>query len=100
MTEARYDVLGIGNAIFDILGHVNDDVLTADMEVLLKQWAQIEKKAAKGQRPTLLSREPELAVRVGRTHPCRRNRAMRAARRLGRPDHSAKRGGRDMRAES
>lgn len=28
MTDARYDVLGIGNAIFDILGHVHDDVLT------------------------------------------------------------------------
>ena len=27
MTDARYDVLGIGNAIFDILGHVHDDAL-------------------------------------------------------------------------
>jgi sugar/nucleoside kinase (ribokinase family) len=27
MTDARHDVLGIGNAIFDILGHVSDDVL-------------------------------------------------------------------------
>lgn len=27
MTDARYDVLGIGNAIFDILGHVHEDVL-------------------------------------------------------------------------
>ncbi|MBJ3775256.1 adenosine kinase [Acuticoccus mangrovi] len=27
MTDARYDVLGIGNAIFDILGHVHDDTL-------------------------------------------------------------------------
>jgi sugar/nucleoside kinase (ribokinase family) len=27
MTEAKYDVLGIGNAIFDILGHVGDDAL-------------------------------------------------------------------------
>jgi sugar/nucleoside kinase (ribokinase family) len=28
MTDARYDVLGIGNAIFDILGHVHDETLT------------------------------------------------------------------------
>lgn len=27
MAEATFDVLGIGNAIFDILSHVNDDVL-------------------------------------------------------------------------
>lgn len=27
MAVARYDVLGIGNAIFDVLGHVHDDVL-------------------------------------------------------------------------
>ncbi|ORE92419.1 sugar kinase [Stappia sp. 22II-S9-Z10] len=27
MTDARFDVLGIGNAIFDILGHVKDDSL-------------------------------------------------------------------------
>ncbi|WP_420394471.1 adenosine kinase [Acuticoccus sp.] len=27
MTDTRYDVLGIGNAIFDILGHVEDDAL-------------------------------------------------------------------------
>jgi len=44
--------------------HATEQELTADMEVLLKQWAHIEKKAAKTQRPTLLSREPELAVRV------------------------------------
>lgn len=44
--------------------HATEQELTADMEVLLKQWGQIEKKAAKAQRPTLLSREPELAVRV------------------------------------
>ncbi|MEM1332580.1 MAG: Rne/Rng family ribonuclease [Actinomycetota bacterium] len=44
--------------------HATEQELTADMEVLLKQWAQIEKKASKVQRPTLLSREPELAVRV------------------------------------
>jgi len=44
--------------------HATEQELTADMEVLLKQWEQIEKKAAKAQRPTLLSREPELAVRV------------------------------------
>ncbi len=28
MTDTRYDVLGIGNAIFDILGHVHDAALT------------------------------------------------------------------------
>ena len=28
MTDSRFDVLGIGNAIFDILGHVHDDTLT------------------------------------------------------------------------
>ncbi|MEL6893576.1 MAG: Rne/Rng family ribonuclease, partial [Actinomycetota bacterium] len=44
--------------------HATEQELTADMEVLLKQWADIEKKASKAQRPTLLSREPELAVRV------------------------------------
>ncbi|MEP2373684.1 Rne/Rng family ribonuclease [Ilumatobacter sp.] len=38
--------------------------LVADMTILLKQWDQIEQKAAKAQRPALLSREPELAVRV------------------------------------
>ncbi|RAI03737.1 adenosine kinase [Acuticoccus sediminis] len=27
MTDVRFDVLGIGNAIFDILGHVHDDAL-------------------------------------------------------------------------
>jgi ribonuclease E len=44
--------------------HATEDELVADMTVLLKQWNDIEKKAAKAQRPTLLSREPELAVRV------------------------------------
>jgi ribonuclease E len=44
--------------------HATEDELVADMTILLKQWDVIEKKAAKAQRPTLLSREPELAVRV------------------------------------
>lgn len=44
--------------------HATEDELVADMTILLKQWDDIEKKAAKAQRPTLLSREPELAVRV------------------------------------
>ncbi len=44
--------------------HATEDELVADMTILLKQWEAIEKKAAKAQRPTLLSREPELAVRV------------------------------------
>ena len=41
-----------------------EEELTADMQMLLGQWAEIERKAAKVQRPTLLYREPELAVRV------------------------------------
>ncbi|HSM65968.1 MAG TPA: Rne/Rng family ribonuclease, partial [Ilumatobacteraceae bacterium] len=38
--------------------------LVADMTILLQQWEQIAVKAAKAQRPALLHREPELAVRV------------------------------------
>jgi len=38
--------------------------LEADMKLLLDQWAEIERKAAKATRPALLYREPELAVRV------------------------------------
>ncbi|HSL72996.1 MAG TPA: Rne/Rng family ribonuclease [Ilumatobacteraceae bacterium] len=38
--------------------------LVADMTILLRQWDEIAAKAAKAQRPTLLYREPELAVRV------------------------------------
>ncbi len=41
-----------------------EEELTADMTLLLKEWENIERKAAKAQRPTLLYREPELAVRV------------------------------------
>ncbi|MEO1055595.1 MAG: Rne/Rng family ribonuclease [Actinomycetota bacterium] len=41
-----------------------EEELTADMHLLLRQWEEIERKAAKVQRPTLLYREPELAVRV------------------------------------
>lgn len=44
--------------------HATEAELVADMTLLLKQWNDIEKKAAKAQRPALLSREPELAVRV------------------------------------
>lgn len=44
--------------------HATEAELMADMTLLLKQWNDIEKKAAKAQRPALLSREPELAVRV------------------------------------
>ncbi len=44
--------------------HATEAELVGDMTVLLKQWDEIERKAAKAQRPTLLSREPELAVRV------------------------------------
>ena len=38
--------------------------LRADMTRLLDQWSAIEAKAKKAQSPTLLYREPELAVRV------------------------------------
>ncbi|MET0663046.1 MAG: Rne/Rng family ribonuclease [Ilumatobacteraceae bacterium] len=38
--------------------------LVADMTILLDQWEDIAARAAKVQRPTLLYREPELAVRV------------------------------------
>ena len=38
--------------------------LRADMTRLLDQWSAIEAKAKKAQTPTLLYREPELAVRV------------------------------------
>lgn len=41
-----------------------EEELIADMTILLREWEQIERKAAKAQRPTLLYREPELAVRV------------------------------------
>ncbi|MGA9276486.1 Rne/Rng family ribonuclease [Ilumatobacter sp.] len=44
--------------------HATEEELVGDMTLLLKQWHDIEAKAAKAQRPTLLSREPELAVRV------------------------------------
>jgi ribonuclease E len=44
--------------------HATEAELVGDMTVLLKQWSDIEQKAAKAQRPALLSREPELAVRV------------------------------------
>ena len=44
--------------------HATEAELVGDMTVLLKQWEEVEKKAAKTQRPALLSREPELAVRV------------------------------------
>ena len=38
--------------------------LEADMRLLLDQWTEIERKAAKATKPALLYREPELAVRV------------------------------------
>jgi ribonuclease E len=38
--------------------------LEADMKLLLAQWNEIERKAAKATKPALLYREPELAVRV------------------------------------
>ena len=44
--------------------HATEADLEADMQLLLQQWADIEAKAAKANKPTLLYREPELAVRV------------------------------------
>jgi ribonuclease E len=44
--------------------HATVGDLEADMRLLLDQWEEIERKAAKATRPTLLYREPELAVRV------------------------------------
>ena len=44
--------------------HATEDELRADMKLLLDQWDGIAAKAAKTQRPALLYREPELAVRV------------------------------------
>jgi len=44
--------------------HATEDELRADVTMLAEQWAEIERRAAKADRPTLLHREPELAVRV------------------------------------
>jgi ribonuclease E len=44
--------------------HATEDELRADMTLLLDQWEQIAAKAATSKQPTLLYREPELAVRV------------------------------------
>jgi ribonuclease E len=44
--------------------HATEDELRADMTLLLDQWEQIAAKAAATKQPTLLYREPELAVRV------------------------------------
>ena len=44
--------------------HATEAELTADMELLLAEWTRIEEHASKANRPTLLHREPELAVRV------------------------------------
>ena len=44
--------------------HATEHELRADMGRLLDQWTAIEAKAKKAQGPTLLYREPELAVRV------------------------------------
>ncbi len=44
--------------------HATVTDLEADMRLLLDQWAEIERKAAKATKPALLYREPELAVRV------------------------------------
>ncbi|CAN5435165.1 hypothetical protein BH10ACT2_BH10ACT2_07900 [soil metagenome] len=44
--------------------HATEHELRADMGRLLDQWNAIEAKAKKAQGPTLLYREPELAVRV------------------------------------
>jgi len=44
--------------------HATEADLEADMRMLLGQWAEIEARAAKLNKPGLLYREPELAVRV------------------------------------
>jgi ribonuclease E len=44
--------------------HATEADLEADMRILLGQWEEIERKAAKSSKPALLYREPELAVRV------------------------------------
>jgi ribonuclease E len=44
--------------------HATAADLEADMRLLLDQWTEIERKAAKATKPALLYREPELAVRV------------------------------------
>jgi ribonuclease E len=44
--------------------HATEADLEADMQLLLDQWTEIERLAAKANKPTLLYREPELAVRV------------------------------------
>ena len=44
--------------------HATEADLEADMRMLLRQWDEIERKAAKAAKPGLLYREPELAVRV------------------------------------
>jgi ribonuclease E len=44
--------------------HATEADLEADMRMLLRQWDEIERKAAKTAKPGLLYREPELAVRV------------------------------------
>jgi ribonuclease E len=44
--------------------HATETELRADMTLLLEQWEQIAAQAASAKQPTLLYREPELAVRV------------------------------------
>ena len=44
--------------------HATEAELTADMRLLLEQWNRIEGLAKGAKKPTLLHREPELAVRV------------------------------------
>ena len=44
--------------------HATEAELTADMRLLLEQWNRIEELAKGAKKPTLLHREPELAVRV------------------------------------
>ncbi len=44
--------------------HATEEELRADMMLLLDEWEKIAAKAATAKQPTLLYREPELAVRV------------------------------------
>jgi ribonuclease E len=44
--------------------HATEEELRADMTILLNQWNKIAARAANANRPMLLHREPDLAVRV------------------------------------
>ncbi|MEA2856066.1 MAG: hypothetical protein QOH98_387, partial [Methylobacteriaceae bacterium] len=59
MPAATYDVLGIGNAIVDIITHADDDVLVAHGlhkgSMQLVNEARVESLQAAGGKPTFVS---------------------------------------------